>query len=357
MQNESISLAFVQNGSDKVYHCQLESSGDGYTVNFQFGRRGNALSTGSKTAEPLPYEKAKKVYDALVKSKIGKGYSPGDAGTPFVGTENAGRVSGIDVQLSNAITESDVQALLRDPDWVAQEKIDGVRRPFQFGIDPPLGVNKKGLTVALPCVTAYALNALNMDAGRTTLDAELVGEVLYVFDVLELYDADVRAQPLGKRLDILEALSFNDNVRLLPTARTTAQKVALLERVKRDNGEGVVFKRLGAAYSPGRPNSMGDSRKFKLVESVTVRCVGVNPGKRSVGIEMRDAEGNCQSVGNVTIPPSATLPQAGDLLEILYLYAMPGGALIQPVYKSARADQDDADCISQLKLKRAPLAA
>lgn len=54
MQNESIALAFTEGSSDKVYHAQLEAKGEGYTVNFQYGRRGGTLASGSKTPEPVP---------------------------------------------------------------------------------------------------------------------------------------------------------------------------------------------------------------------------------------------------------------------------------------------------------------
>lgn len=359
MQNESISLAFTQGGSDKVYHAQLEAKGDGYTVNFSYGRRGSTLTSGTKTAAPVPYAKAKKLYDSLVREKTGKGYTESGGGAPFAGTDNAGRVSGIQVQLSNAITESEALSLIHDPNWVAQEKANGERRPVRFGVGDPIGVNKKGLTVALPSTTAAALQQLNMDAGQTTLDAELIGDVLHVFDVLELYDADLRGNPLGARLDVLEALPFNGHVRLMPTARSTAEKLALFERVQREQGEGLVFKRLGTIYSPGRPNSYGDSRKFKFVAEATVRTARVNDGKRSVVMELQDAEGNWIEVGSVTIPPSASIPAIGELFECAYLYAYPnGGALFQPVYKGPRPDQDEGDCVlSQLKFKPSAAAA
>lgn len=289
---------------------------------------------------------------------MGKGYTAADGGTPFSGTENAGRVSGIQVQLSNAISESEAQALIHDPNWVAQEKLDGERRPVRFGNVEPMGVNKKGLTVALPSVTAEAIKQLGMDAGQTTLDAELIGEVLHVFDVLELYDADLREQPLGARLEVLETLPFNPRVRLVPTARTTAEKIALFERVRRENGEGVVFKRVGTVYAPGRPASYGDSRKFKFVAEATVRVARANEGKRSVVMEVQDDNGVWVEIGSVTIPPSEPIPSAGQLIECGYLYAYPGGALFQPVFKSLRPDQDEGDCVlSQLKFKSASAAA
>lgn len=53
---------------------------------------GSTLTGGFKTDAPLPLERAKKVYESLVKSKTGKGYlpSPGIGGSPFV--DEAGTV-------------------------------------------------------------------------------------------------------------------------------------------------------------------------------------------------------------------------------------------------------------------------
>jgi bifunctional non-homologous end joining protein LigD len=359
MQNESVSLSFTEGSSDKVYFAQLEAKDAGYVVNFSYGRRGSTLTSGTKTASPVPYEKAKKVFDALVRDKRAKGYTDGEAGTPFSGSELAGRVSGLQVQLSNAITEAEAESLINSADWVAQEKHDGERRPVRFGTDQPIGVNKKGLIVALPTSVVSALEQLNMDAGRTTLDAELIGEVLHVFDVIELYDADLREQPLGARLDILEGLPFNTAIRLVPTARSTAEKRALFDRVRRDNGEGVVFKRLGTVYSAGKPASGGDVRKFKFTADATVRVKGANEGKRSVVMELQDDAGIWIEVGSVTIPPSVPVPVSGALIDVQYLYAFPTpGSLFQPTFKAVRSDQSEGDCqVSQLKFKPTAEAA
>jgi predicted DNA-binding WGR domain protein len=45
----AISLYFREGSSDKVYHAQIApESNDLYSVNFQYGRRGSTLQTGTK---------------------------------------------------------------------------------------------------------------------------------------------------------------------------------------------------------------------------------------------------------------------------------------------------------------------
>ena len=72
---ERMSLYYRQGSSDKVYHAQLDQVDGGFVVNFQFGRRGSTLQSGTKTPVPVPYDRAKKVYDKLVAEKKGKGYT------------------------------------------------------------------------------------------------------------------------------------------------------------------------------------------------------------------------------------------------------------------------------------------
>ena len=122
---EQISLYYREGSSDKVYHANLDPKGNGWIVNFAFGRRGSTLQTGTKTSEPLAYDKAKKIYDKIVAEKMAKGYTPAAGGTPYVGTENAGKVSGLLPQLLNMIGDAELELLLNDSEHCGQEKFDG----------------------------------------------------------------------------------------------------------------------------------------------------------------------------------------------------------------------------------------
>lgn len=72
-------LKFQQGNSDKVYEVDLietTTTGDNrYLVNFRYGRRGNNLREGTKTPEPVTFDKAEKLFDSVVISKVNKGYS------------------------------------------------------------------------------------------------------------------------------------------------------------------------------------------------------------------------------------------------------------------------------------------
>jgi bifunctional non-homologous end joining protein LigD len=75
---KNVSLYFQEGNSDKEYHIQLEKSGDGFVVNFQYGRRGSNLSAGTKTPTPLPLKEADKVYESKLKEQLRKGYTEGE---------------------------------------------------------------------------------------------------------------------------------------------------------------------------------------------------------------------------------------------------------------------------------------
>jgi bifunctional non-homologous end joining protein LigD len=80
MNTENVTLYFREGSSDRACQACLEESGSGWVVSFAYGRRGAAMSTGTKTNEPIAYAKAKVVYDKLVKEKMAKGYTPGETG-------------------------------------------------------------------------------------------------------------------------------------------------------------------------------------------------------------------------------------------------------------------------------------
>jgi bifunctional non-homologous end joining protein LigD len=139
--------------------------------------------------------------------------------------------------------------------------------------------------------------------------------------------------------------------RLVRTASTTADKRNMLELLQRQSREGIVFKRADAIFTPGRPASGGDQRKYKFTASASCIVCGVNAGKRSVKLELIDGKARI-SVGNVTVPVNQAIPSKGDIIEVRYLYAYPGGALYQPVYLGAREDIAEKACmVAQLKFK------
>jgi len=151
---QSASLHFREGSSDKVYHAAIEPRGEGYLVTFAYGRRGNTLNTGSKTARPVSLAEATRLFDKLVKSKLAKGYrySAASAGEtkPYQQTGDEGRDSGIRCQLLNTVEPDEVNRLLTSTRYCLQEKHDGRRLMVRKRGDTITGINRRSLVVAIP---------------------------------------------------------------------------------------------------------------------------------------------------------------------------------------------------------------
>ncbi len=347
-------LVCSENGSDKEYRVQLEQEGDGYVVNFQYGRRGQALKSGTKTSKPLEHATAKKVFDKLVAEKLAKGYvDTGEASSGFTKAIVNRPAGNFLPQLCNAIPEDQLSFYLNSDEWGMQEKMDGERRSIQMSQGGGVvGLNRRGLVVDLPEGVASSVAWLYRHLAPCVLDGEIIGDKFYVFDIFPYESEDFEVPvvlPLSERYQRLSNIDIIfQNVVLVELATFRDGKKNLLDRVRFNNGEGVVFKKLDSLYRPGRPNSGGDWLKFKFVESASCLVIGIN-AQRSVKLGLYD-QGDLIQAGNVTIPPNHDIPQSGDVVEVRYLYAYKGGSLFQPVYLGKRADVVEAAChTGQLK--------
>jgi bifunctional non-homologous end joining protein LigD len=350
---DRITLYHRKGSSDKVYQVAIEPAGKLFVVNYAHGRRGSTLNTGTKTAVPVDYDSAKRILKQLVKEKKNHPktpYTDGEDGTPYQHTDK--QASGILPQLLNAIEEVDVERLLRDDEYCAQEKFDGRHLLIRKQDDHIEGINKKGLLVGLPETVSDDIRIL---PGSFIPDGESIGDDYHAFDLLEWNGENLRPLPYRKRLERLVSLLLSTanhpHVRFVETAFTTQRKIELWERLRRENREGIVFKRLGAPYTPGKPNSGGPQLKFKFVATLSAIVAKVNI-QRSVEISLLKGR-SLISCGNVTIPANHGIPKVGAVVEVRYLYGYRAShALHQPVYLGPRDDVDPGECLaSQLKFK------
>ena len=317
---ERVALYYREDSSDKVYQAAIEPAGSQFVVNFAYGRRGATLTTGTKTSSPVDYAAAKKIYTKLVGEKKAKGYTEGADGTPYQHADK--QASGILPQLLNTVEEAEVELLLRDDNYCAQEKFDGRHLLVRKQDDNVKGINKKGFLVGLPQTVANDLRQL---PGSFIPDGESIGDYYHAFDLLEHNGENLRPMPYRIRLvrlvNLLLSTANHPHIRLVETAFTTAQKTELWQGLRRENREGIVFKRLDAPFAPGKPNSGGPQLKFKFVATLSAVVAKINV-QRSVE-------------------------------HTRYLYAYRDSlALYQPVYLGPRDDVDPGEClVSQLKFK------
>lgn len=346
---QNITLYYREGTSDKVYQCQIEQAGERFVVNFAYGRRGSTMNTGTKTNVPVEYADAKRIYDKLVKEKMAKGYTQGQDATPYQHTDK--QPSGLLPQLLNPIEEEQVIDLIQDDNWCAQEKHDGRHLLVRKQGQDIIGINKKGNTIGLPLPVFEVVRGFDADV---TIDSESIGDNLFAFDLIELDGVDIRSWPYRERLAALMNLLFSVQqrvIKLVETAFTTEQKLALLNKLRQGKREGIVFKQIFAPYTPGKPNSGGPQLKHKFVATLSALVAKVNQ-QRSVAISLLGTNG-WQMAGNVTIPANHTIPRVGEVVEVRFLYAhRESDVLYQPVYLGKRDDVDATECrVSQLKYK------
>ena len=348
---ENVTLYFREGSSDKVYQCQIEGAGERFVVNFAYGRRGSTLNTGAKTNVPVEYADAKRIFDKLVKEKTSKGYTPGQDGTPYTSPEAGRQSSGLIPQLLNPIEETQVPDLISDDNYCAQKKHNGRHLLVRKEGDDIAGINKQGFVIGLPLPVFEGVRGFD---ANVVIDGEASGDILFAFDLLFLDGVDIRSWPYRERLAALMNLLFSvqqTTIRLVETAFTTEQKLAMLRQLKADNAEGIVFKQIFAPYTAGRPNSGGSQLKHKFVATLSALVAKINK-QRSVQISLLGKNG-WQAAGNVTIPANHSIPQVGEVIELQFLYAhRESDVLYQPVYLGRRDDVDAAECtVSQLKYK------
>lgn len=346
----TVSLYCTAGGSDKEYHAKVLKRTDGlFDIEYRYGRRGSSLKVDTKNKAPLHEDEAQKVFAKLILEKLRDSYVTGETGTEYQQPIQNKQRCGFLPQLLNPIDSSNRSLYINTPTWLMQQKRDGERRLLVIENNITQGVNRTGYFVPIPQTIAIDIAKANL-AGRTIIDGEQVGDIFYGFDLLEVNGLDLTHAPYSERLlrlnNVLDAIGFVKPV----TYSDRASKLAFMEELKLSLAEGVVYKLSYAPYNEGRPNSGGNAMKDKFIESATILTGQLKVGKRSV--EMFVLNGDVPvSVGYVTIPPNAQVPEPNVLLEVQYLYYYENGSLAQPVYLRPRTDIFSADALSSLKRK------
>jgi bifunctional non-homologous end joining protein LigD len=264
------------------------------------------------------------------------------------------------VELLTEVSRETAENLLRNKSFWLQKKLDGHRRQFARTVDGELiSYNRKGESVSYP-------NQLRVPFERIPwrsflMDGELVGDVFYVFDLLQANGVVIAPQPYQKRFGSLSDLSnrLGGLLRLTPTFWTTKTKCAAMADYKSDRAEGVVFRRINAPYRASRCD-----QHFKFKFTKTASCVVTSvgrEGKATMDIALIDFEkvvGSVVDLAKCLIPVGSCstngkdTPEPGQIVEVRYLYATEAMRLYQPIFMRLRDDQTVRDCgLTQLEFK------
>jgi bifunctional non-homologous end joining protein LigD len=241
--------------------------------------------------------------------------------------------------------------LLEDESWCVQQKFDGRRLMLRKKGSEVTGINRRGLVVSVSEPIAQAALETPFDY---LIDGEAVGDVLHVFDLLELDSSDLRARPYLHRVaGMIRWINFGDTISFVRTPISNNDKKKLFDKLMAEKAEGAVFKNLELPFVAGRPVSGGPHLKYKFVETASFIVGTVHRIKRSVRLTLINSSGERVPAGNVTVPPNHDVPPVGAVVEVRYLYTFPeSGSVYQPIYLGRREDIEPSECVTaQLKYK------
>jgi bifunctional non-homologous end joining protein LigD len=195
-----------------------------------------------------------------------------------------------------------------NPKWRFEPKLDGVRTLLYVDMDSTRLVSRRGrdqtaqypeLASAHEYVTSVTAvldgEIVAMEDGRPSFellqqrinlssqaDIERVRKKIpvevYVFDLLFLDGEDLTGRPLEERRELLEPLVVPEH-RILTTLYVDGEGTPLARAAREQGFEGVVAKKLGSRYLPGRRSS--EWRKIKLLNRQDCVVLGWTPGQRS----------------------------------------------------------------------------
>jgi len=366
MSATSISLYYQNSAknSDKEYHIQIVPVATGFAVNFQFGRRGSKLQTGTKISG-VSAEQARKVFDSLVHRKTIEGYEPPKGKMATVIEARAGLVPSnktdnfrtpFPIEDLDEIPVASIEPYMNNSNYWLQLKADGQFRQIEKRADGTYaGFNKLGtLSGALNSEIVYELDRIK--AKTFFVCGEHVGNIFIAYNLLRLNGKNLSTLTYEKRYRALEKLipPSGRHVTLIPTWETPEAKREGFAALEKHRYEGGVFARRDAAYRPG---NSGNHKKFKFIKSLSAIVVRIgDKGHNSAAIGLYDAQGKMVEVGHVSLNGKPTV-SINSVIEVHYLYGGAGRHLVQARMKSIRSDVLAEDCTVDQIIYKAGIAA
>lgn len=244
---------------------------------------------------------------------------------------------------------------------VCEPKLDGIR-VFLFKSGDKLVLSSKHGGIYTPKSAPQVFSKITEFTHaphRMILDGEYVAreaKTLYLFDVLQVDDRDVRGRTLMDRKEILgEMLRDTDLEVPFTLAKTAESIVGLKDEMVREGREGIVVKNPQSTY--GQP---GAWLKLKRFETVDVFVTGVaktsEPEKTgtptSWSVAVYDDGGTQVELGNVGSMVEGVDPRKvreGTVVEVRFQEVTRDRKLRAPFILRIRRDKTPEECLlSQL---------
>ena len=268
-------------------------------------------------------------------------------------TENYAKA--VDMPLGDWLLKNELPALV-------EPKLDGIR-VFLFKSGDKLVVSSKHGELYTPKTSPKVFAKVTEFVHaphRAIFDGEYVSKSgLFLFDILQVDDRDVRPLSLLDRKKILDEILEGSPVRVRWTrAKTEAQILAMKEREIKRGGEGIIVKNPSSSY--GQPNSWLKLKRFDTIDCFVVGYEETPEMKRSGVprswfIAVYDDRGRRVDIGKVgsyveRVDPRKVTP--GAVLEVRFQNVTEDKKLRAPFILRLRHDKTPEECLaSQLEVK------
>jgi ATP-dependent DNA ligase len=273
-------------------------------------------------------------------------------------------------ELSNYVLENFAHAVKMDlGTWllsnplpsVCEQKFDGIR-VFLFKSGEKLIVSSKRGELYTPKSSPKVFSTVPEFVHaphRMILDGEYVAKKggLFLFDVLQVDDRDVRVLPLSERKKILHQILRGNNVEVkATTARSFEQIVAIKERSVKKGSEGIIVKNPASTY--GQANSWLKLKRFDTIDCF-VTAYERTPEMKQTGvphswlIAVNDDGGRRVDIGKVGAFVEGVDPRqvmVGSVVEVRFNLVTEDTKLRGAFILRVRHDKVPSECLlSQLK--------
>ncbi len=244
---------------------------------------------------------------------------------------------------------------------LVEPKYDGIR-VFLFKSGDKLVLSSKHGGIYTPKGTPHVFAKVPEflhAPDRMILDGEYVAREskgLFLFDVLEVDDRNLRPKPLTERKKVLREILKGTGLEVPYTlARTSDKIVALRNKMVQKGGEGIVVKNPQSSY--GQPKSWLKLKRFDTIDCFVIDVQETQESKRtgiarSWSVGVYDDSGHLVNLGNVGSMVERVDPRRvkkGSVLEVRFQEVTRDRKLRAPFVLKVRHDKTREECLlSQL---------
>ena len=273
-------------------------------------------------------------------------------------------------ELPNYVQENYAKAVKQDlGTWIAKNplpaiceaKYDGIRI-FLFKSGEKLVLSSKHGGIYTPKSTPQVFSRVpefTHAPHRMILDGEYVAREekgIFLFDVLQVDDRDLRPKPLSDRKEVLEEILRGTGLDVpYKLARTAERVMALRDETVEQGREGIVVKNPESSY--GQPGSWLKLKRFDTVDCFVTGYVETQEMKRtgtprSWSVAVYDDSGRVVELGNVGSTVERVDPRQvkkGSVVEVRFQEVTRDKKLRAPFILRVRHDKTPDECLmSQL---------